>query len=707
MFRSLWVLVTTCLLLVSCAMALMPTGATVGMIYYVNPNTGNDGNNCQAAANTSGTTPKRSLLGTGTDAGQFNDPPDGALRCLTAGAGDTLILQDGIYPDGVYNCGSGYPCIPSGQDIDHPTVVKAEHKGLAVLKPTMIRTDGRSGRIINLVNAEYITIDGLTLDMGNLGCGNGVGVALGDDTGYLTQVVVQNMDIGNQCLPSGDPNGEGIGSGGHIRPGVGAQFSVKFLNNVIHDMAYGYRGGFEAVTMGFYIVGEYTIVEGNIFHHIAGWCGESWSSGSSNEDDIHGPKRPNNNIYRNNICHHVGSSGMWFSAGDNMQIYNNIIYNTGENPNAGNEGIIANGSAGQPSNNMQIYNNTIFGNSVSATTPCVAVASHNTNTVIRNNICWGNTNDTILNGSGSTIIDHNLCTGTGCSVHQDPKFASTNPSDPTFLHLSSNSPSPPIDAGVDMTAAPINYSFDADLKPRKCCGPGAVVDYGAYEFGSGGVPPPTLGPIAWWKYENDGTDAVSGNLNPQTITTGLTFGQPKVDTKSLVCDGAHASATTTGPLPPSGNYTWRMWYLAPAAPTTTRNEIVIQNGDMSDTYGFKWSATDWKQSAYHNQSGNSYVSAPVTATLQANTWYYLAATYDGQNLTMYLGPQPQSTVQAMSMIASSGNFHACGAPLVGNFAQANSRIDDLRLWNFALSQQQIQADYAATVGAPRHRAPLR
>jgi hypothetical protein len=384
------------------------------------------------------------------------------LNCLSGG--DTLIVQSGVYQEGIFEQGSGYPSIPDGSP-GSPTTVRSAVQYGAVLQPSHPQTVG--GNIIYMKNQHDVVIDGLTIDMSRLNCGNGSGFAL---LGVNGNIVLQNSDIKNMCGP-GNPNGaNGVGVGHRIR--AGASFTARISNNLIHDLAYGFNETSEVVAMGYYVVGDHIIIENNTLWNIGGYCGESWSSGNF-EEVVGGSVTNDNNTYRNNICYHSGGIGLLFSGGSNSVMYNNVIYNVNTNPNISNVGLYF-GDAGINSYDYAAYNNTIYG----AVGKCLVVGQKHTRAVVRNNICYGNGSDAIENsGSGSTI-DTNWCSGAGCSRSGNPSFV--NPGGADF-HL--NSGSQAMDAGVNLSSI---FTTDLSGNPRPT---GAGWDMGAYEVG--GPPPPT------------------------------------------------------------------------------------------------------------------------------------------------------------------------------------------------------------------------
>jgi hypothetical protein len=89
--------------------------------------------------------------------------------------------------------------------------------------------------------------------------------------------------------------------------------------------------------------------------------------------------------------------------------------------------------------------------------------------------------------------------------------------------------------------------------------------------------------------------------------------------------------------------------------------------------------------------GGSYGEAYGTANLTANTWTHLAATYDGTTLRLFVNGTQVSTATRSGNIATSTGVLNIGGDAA--FAQYfTGRIDDVRIYNRALTQAQVQTD---------------
>jgi hypothetical protein len=96
------------------------------------------------------------------------------------------------------------------------------------------------------------------------------------------------------------------------------------------------------------------------------------------------------------------------------------------------------------------------------------------------------------------------------------------------------------------------------------------------------------------------------------------------------------------------------------------------------------------------QTGGTDRSAVGTSPLPLNTWTHLASTYDGAQLRLYVnGVQVGSRAQTGSILVSTGPLRVGGNAVWREFF--SGLIDEVRVYNRALSPGEIQADMNAAV----------
>ena len=104
-----------------------------------------------------------------------------------------------------------------------------------------------------------------------------------------------------------------------------------------------------------------------------------------------------------------------------------------------------------------------------------------------------------------------------------------------------------------------------------------------------------------------------------------------------------------------------------------------------------------RPAAYVN-TGGADTSAPGASGLSADTWTHLAATYDGAGLQLYVnGNQVSSQAVAGIPVASASPLRIGGNSVWGEYFAG--LIDEVRVYNRALSAAEIQADLGNSIAA--------
>ena len=214
--------------------------------------------------------------------------------------------------------------------------------------------------------------------------------------------------------------------------------------------------------------------------------------------------------------------------------------------------------------------------------------------------------------------------------------------------------------------------------------------------------------------ETSGTTTAdaSGHGITGTLTNGPTF-TPGHTGNAITLDGVNDYVNLGNPaaLQLTGSMTVSAWVYASAFPVDdaavvskrTSSEVGFQLDLTVDTgprtIGFKLT----------NSSGGQMFRYGATA-LQLNTWYYVTGVYDAANQTLnvYLNGQLdngalQGTVTS-SQQNSTANVNIGGRPSTTSF-EFNGRIDDVRIADHALTQDQIQTNMTTSLSAPDNIAP--
>jgi len=200
--------------------------------------------------------------------------------------------------------------------------------------------------------------------------------------------------------------------------------------------------------------------------------------------------------------------------------------------------------------------------------------------------------------------------------------------------------------------------------------------------------------IARWKLdETEGSSAADSSGNnligmlvgkPQWLPSGGKFGG------ALKFDGVDDYVEThyATDLP---TWTVAVWVSSPAVPSS---EVPTGPVHRNKNYHINWnhSFDDFRGTA-GVQVGGTWHAASF-GDLQANTWYHLAATYDGENFKSYKNgvlitnnSTPSGDPDSESTTLKLGKHSLYGDHFGGT-------IDDVHIYNFALSQADIAKIFA-------------
>jgi hypothetical protein len=112
---------------------------------------------------------------------------------------------------------------------------------------------------------------------------------------------------------------------------------------------------------------------------------------------------------------------------------------------------------------------------------------------------------------------------------------------------------------------------------------------------------------------------------------------------------------------------------------------VIYKG--KDNYYLEADSTNSKPATRATSGGALFGIGPLTV----NTWTHLAGTYDGATLRLYVnGVQVSSRAQTGPIAVSTNPLQIGGDTFYGQYFLG--KIDEVRVYNWALSGSQIQSD---------------
>lgn len=213
------------------------------------------------------------------------------------------------------------------------------------------------------------------------------------------------------------------------------------------------------------------------------------------------------------------------------------------------------------------------------------------------------------------------------------------------------------------------------------------------------TPTPTIAAealIAYWNVEEDsGTTVIdsSGNgydlvLKGTSLPSFVSDVPPTTltDTKSLLFDGNNyaelADSADNAAFDFSSGFTIEAWVKADSSQPDPDSGIVAKLGS-----GYMmWLTGDGRINNYID--GNTTLS---TTAVKDDIWHHIALTWDGAQKKVYIDGVLESASPWTTSPASSGNkfYLATYSPTFRDF---RGNIDEIKVYNFSLTQSQIQTD---------------
>ncbi len=185
----------------------------------------------------------------------------------------------------------------------------------------------------------------------------------------------------------------------------------------------------------------------------------------------------------------------------------------------------------------------------------------------------------------------------------------------------------------------------------------------------------------------------SGNGNTGAVANATWVAAGKFG-KALQFNGSSSVVTVpdAASLRLSSGMTLEAWVNPSTVSAVWRD--VVYKGD--DNFYLEATTTNASRPDAGTIAGGSYADAFGTAALPVNSWSYLTETYDGSTLRLYVnGTQVASTAHTGLIASSTNPLQIGGDNIYGQFFAG--LIDEVRVYNVALTAAQIQTDEATAV----------
>jgi len=220
------------------------------------------------------------------------------------------------------------------------------------------------------------------------------------------------------------------------------------------------------------------------------------------------------------------------------------------------------------------------------------------------------------------------------------------------------------------------------------------------------------GLIAYYKMnDGSGTTATNSCTNTSSINGTLTNGPTWVASpvqfggNALSFDGVDDYVVSTATFNLNMNassFTVETWInSANSSANTTTERILLQWGPTWQAGGYQLVCTN--SYINFNFNGSSTGSCTYNVNWQDGNWHHVAGVFDISTYTLYLyydGVQKAAVSTAgHAPGALNTSLYIGGSPSVAN-SFVSAKIDEVRVWNYARSQAQIQANMGHEINYP-------
>ena len=215
---------------------------------------------------------------------------------------------------------------------------------------------------------------------------------------------------------------------------------------------------------------------------------------------------------------------------------------------------------------------------------------------------------------------------------------------------------------------------------------------------SAATPTPPSGLVAAYSF-NEGSGSTagdsSGSGNPGTLSNATWATGKYGNALNFNGTNARVNVANSSSLQLSSGMTLEAWVNPSTVSSAWRD--VVYKGD--DNYYLSGTSDRTSRPAGGGTfgSGKANSNAFGSTALTANTWSHLALTYDGGTLRLYVNGTQVGTQNRSGVIASSTNqLQIGGDSIYGQYFRG--LIDEVRVYNTALTAPQVQADMNTPIG---------
>ena len=208
---------------------------------------------------------------------------------------------------------------------------------------------------------------------------------------------------------------------------------------------------------------------------------------------------------------------------------------------------------------------------------------------------------------------------------------------------------------------------------------------------------PTNGLVGWWPFNGNANDE-SGNGNNGTVNgASLTTDRFGNSNSAYNFNGSssYIQVSSNSNLQLTNNYSINGWFNADVFFYTNNSDRSIISKVQSTGWhgGYEVMVGGNTNDIAHtgNVGGNNFVLESTGYSI--NTWYMFTTTYDGNSMKLYMNGVLVSSQPTTGSLQTSGQPLFFGRRDGGIQGYFDGKIDDIGIWNRALTPQEVAALY--------------
>lgn len=206
-------------------------------------------------------------------------------------------------------------------------------------------------------------------------------------------------------------------------------------------------------------------------------------------------------------------------------------------------------------------------------------------------------------------------------------------------------------------------------------------------------------PLSYWKFDEASGDAVDVISSLNAVNTSVTYGAGKLNNCAIYNGSAYHTVADNAAIKPSSDISISAWLYITS--TSSYQMILAKGENTGDTrsYEMRCFGTTTRIEVQMRTGGGSYDASQCTTAIGLNTWAHIVYTRTGTTHKIYINGVSDTL---SSSVTTSGTIDYNADNLW--FGQRNGglrfngKIDEVGIWNVALTQAEIDTIYNSGSG---------